>query len=339
MCAAGAGRPRPGAGGGAGLKATPAGGARDSSPHPQRCRLRAARQESRRPAGPAARAQSVPPSAAGLPRHARPDAALTVPAMSRRGARGPCLALLLPPLLLVLSELPPVRGVEQEPGGGGHGSHQQGFQVVTFKWDHVQDPYIIALWILVASLAKIGKRPRARGARGPGPEAAGAPPAPLRSAEDTPGARRPQACASRAPVGCRAAAPESRPREAQGEARGPRAWSGPERPRGSPRASDAARSRLPGSDAGGAPPAGPAPRTPRRSGSRRVFCGSGSWAPQGPARRAVLAVSARVIVCSQRRRKTVPLKIKRRKILFLGAIFSTESVSLFKAPTCRIAPL
>lgn len=171
--------------------------------------------------------------------------------MSRRGARGPCLALLLPPLLLVLSELPPVRGVEQEPGGGGHGSHQQGFQVVTFKWDHVQDPYIIALWILVASLAKIGKRPRARGARGPGPEAAGAPPAPLRSAEATPGARRPQVCASRAPVGCRAAAPESRPREAQGEARGPRAWPGPERPRGSPRASDAARSRLPGSDAGG----------------------------------------------------------------------------------------
>ncbi|KAM5260034.1 sodium/hydrogen exchanger 3 isoform 1-T1 [Hipposideros larvatus] len=74
--------------------------------------------------------------------------------MSRRGARGPCLALL--PLLLLLSELPPVRGVEQEPGGGGHDSHHQGFQVVTFKWDHVQDPYIIALWILVASLAKIG---------------------------------------------------------------------------------------------------------------------------------------------------------------------------------------
>ncbi|CAK6444239.1 unnamed protein product [Pipistrellus nathusii] len=74
--------------------------------------------------------------------------------MSRRGALGPGWGLLLP-LLLALGELPQVAGVEEEPGGGGH-QDSEGFQVVTFKWDHVQDPYIIALWILVASVAKIG---------------------------------------------------------------------------------------------------------------------------------------------------------------------------------------
>ncbi|XP_038626220.1 sodium/hydrogen exchanger 3 [Tachyglossus aculeatus] len=38
---------------------------------------------------------------------------------------------------------------------GGGPAEPPGYQVVTFKWHHVQDPYIIALWILVASLAKI----------------------------------------------------------------------------------------------------------------------------------------------------------------------------------------
>ncbi|KAM3929201.1 sodium/hydrogen exchanger 3 [Leptodactylus fuscus] len=39
---------------------------------------------------------------------------------------------------------------------GGHGEEgPSSLQIVTFKWHHVQDPYIIALWILVASLAKI----------------------------------------------------------------------------------------------------------------------------------------------------------------------------------------
>ncbi|XP_053571762.1 sodium/hydrogen exchanger 3 [Bombina bombina] len=39
--------------------------------------------------------------------------------------------------------------------GGGHGEAPTTLQIVTFKWHHVQEPYIIALWILVASLAKI----------------------------------------------------------------------------------------------------------------------------------------------------------------------------------------
>ncbi|XP_024587742.1 sodium/hydrogen exchanger 3 [Neophocaena asiaeorientalis asiaeorientalis] len=72
--------------------------------------------------------------------------------MSGRGAPGPGWGLLL--ALLVLGELPRAQGVEEMPGGAP--GENQGFQVVTFKWHHVQDPYIIALWILVASLAKIG---------------------------------------------------------------------------------------------------------------------------------------------------------------------------------------
>ncbi|XP_062068085.1 sodium/hydrogen exchanger 3 [Lepus europaeus] len=69
--------------------------------------------------------------------------------MSGRGGRGPCWGLLLA-LALALGVLPWTQGAEQE-----HHGEVQGFQIVTFKWHHVQDPYIIALWVLVASLAKI----------------------------------------------------------------------------------------------------------------------------------------------------------------------------------------
>lgn len=88
--------------------------------------------------------------------------------MSGRGPQGPRWAPLLA-LLLALGALRPARAVEEDPGGG-HGQ-SRGFQVVTFKWHHVQDPYIIALWILVASLAKIGKLSQA-------PSLAGSPPGP-----------------------------------------------------------------------------------------------------------------------------------------------------------------
>ncbi|ELK31234.1 Sodium/hydrogen exchanger 3 [Myotis davidii] len=72
--------------------------------------------------------------------------------MSQRGALGPGWGLLLA-LLLALGELPPVGAFEEEPDKEHEKSH--GFQVVTLKWHHVQEPYIIALWILVASVAKI----------------------------------------------------------------------------------------------------------------------------------------------------------------------------------------
>ncbi|XP_006917231.1 sodium/hydrogen exchanger 3 [Pteropus alecto] len=55
---------------------------------------------------------------------------------------------------LEVREVPRALGIEEEPSGAQDAS--QGFQVVTFEWHHVQDPYIIALWILVASVAKIG---------------------------------------------------------------------------------------------------------------------------------------------------------------------------------------
>lgn len=60
------------------------------------------------------------------------------------------------PLLALALTLTSLRGAT---ASEGEPSADESFQVVTFKWHHVQDPYIIALWILVASLAKIGKRP------------------------------------------------------------------------------------------------------------------------------------------------------------------------------------
>ncbi|XP_048410266.2 sodium/hydrogen exchanger 3-like isoform X1 [Stegostoma tigrinum] len=38
--------------------------------------------------------------------------------------------------------------------GESHGGNETSFHVVTFRWEHVQAPYVIALWILVASLAQ-----------------------------------------------------------------------------------------------------------------------------------------------------------------------------------------
>lgn len=157
--------------------------------------------------------------------------------MSGRWAPGPRCGVLLA-LLLALGELPRARGVEEEPGGA-HGE-AQGFQVVTFEWHHVQDPYIIALWILVASLAKIGKLPgaareRRRAAGSAAPSCAAgeelafraaffpAPPAPRSSLW------KGNVSASFREVRSRTA--EARPgtQAAQAEVRDRRAWPDPER--------------------------------------------------------------------------------------------------------------
>uniref|UniRef100_A0A8C3Q5Z2 Sodium/hydrogen exchanger n=1 Tax=Geospiza parvula TaxID=87175 RepID=A0A8C3Q5Z2_GEOPR len=55
-------------------------------------------------------------------------------------------------LLLGLMALPAALG---QRSSESHKNSNESFAIVSFKWDHVKEPYIIALWILVASLAKI----------------------------------------------------------------------------------------------------------------------------------------------------------------------------------------
>lgn len=245
--------------------------------------------------------------------------------MSGRGAPGSGWGLRLA-LLLALGVLPRARGFEEE----AHGE-SQGFQVVTFKWQHVQDPYIIALWILVASLAKIGERPRrdvpwrplpsARGLRIP-PAPRGQGWAPARAFRRPLLARAFPAAGGRSAVG----SPGSR---AQGSGRarlwGPRARPGPQ--------------WQGGRGLGGSPRL--APRCPiRAAGSLELpqpgFL-SGLSALLNALRGLVLPSSTRVIFCSQNSQKTGPLKIKPSKVLFIGATFPMTAV--LKTLVCRISLL
>lgn len=43
-------------------------------------------------------------------------------------------------------------------GGGGHGASPiTTLPIVTWKWEHVSEPYLVALWVLVCWLCKLGE--------------------------------------------------------------------------------------------------------------------------------------------------------------------------------------
>ncbi|XP_072527290.1 sodium/hydrogen exchanger 5 [Salminus brasiliensis] len=76
--------------------------------------------------------------------------------------------LLLPLLLLSAARQAPAdlsvtgqpghalaRSVEEHEDGGASHHHGGGYKIVQWEWSYVQTPYIIAIWLLVASVAKI----------------------------------------------------------------------------------------------------------------------------------------------------------------------------------------
>lgn len=82
-----------------------------------------------------------------------PTAGATDPSGS--GTQGPVLVWSMRPVALARSaaeEPLPGAGAEEHHHNHHHGG---GYRVVQWEWSYVQTPYIIAIWLLVASVAKI----------------------------------------------------------------------------------------------------------------------------------------------------------------------------------------
>ncbi|KAI9526336.1 hypothetical protein NQZ68_040255 [Dissostichus eleginoides] len=69
--------------------------------------------------------------------------------------RGPGLEERGAPVALPRSAVDPEAGPGDQEAGEEEPHHGGGFRVVQWEWSYVQTPYIIACWLLVASVAKI----------------------------------------------------------------------------------------------------------------------------------------------------------------------------------------
>ena len=70
---------------------------------------------------------------------------------------GKALIIWNDPFVAVFQEIKIYSYFFSENEGEGHGHGESGYQVFHMEFDRVELPFIIALWIFVSSLAKIGK--------------------------------------------------------------------------------------------------------------------------------------------------------------------------------------